>query len=78
MKRSLSEAETAALHNAWMNDVSSWMTPDCLQQYDDLIQQADELGFKGKGKSKGKNKGEKAVLINLLKISWVQGDKLTN
>ena len=58
MKRSLSEEETAALHNAWMNDVSSWMSRDCLQQYDDLIELAKVMDFIGKGKGKGKNNGK--------------------
>ena len=51
-KRSLEKDETRKLHNAWMNDVGAWMSPDCLQQYNDLIQEADELD-KGKGKGSG-------------------------
>ena len=55
LERSLDNAETAKLHNAWMNDVGAWMSPDCLQQYNDLSQEADELD-KGKGKgSAGKS-----------------------
>ena len=38
-----------------MNDVSSWMSQACLKQYNDLIEEADELD-KGKGKGKGKGK----------------------
>ena len=62
-KRSLETWEVQSLHNKWMNDVGSWMTPDCLQQYNDLIQEAEELE-KGKGKgnagklAKGTKKGE--------------------
>lgn len=44
-----------------MNDVGAWMTPGCLQQYNDLLEGAQELGKeKGTGKSKdkkGKSKG---------------------
>ena len=67
-KRSLEKEETRKLHNAWMNDVGAWMSPDCLQQYNDLIQEADELdkgngkgkAKKGRDKGKGKNKGSAA------------------
>ena len=63
-KRSLTHDETKSLHNFWMNDVGAWMSPDCLQQYNDLMQEADELDKgKGKGKAekgwvKGKDKGK--------------------
>ena len=33
-----------------MNDVREWMSLDCLQQFNNLIQEADELD---KGKAKG-------------------------
>ena len=46
------------LQDAWMNDVSAWMSPECLQQYEDLMQRADELDKgKGKGKDTRKDKG---------------------
>ena len=35
-----------------MNDVESWMSPECLHEYRQLVQEADELD-KGKGKNKG-------------------------
>ena len=57
LRRSLSMDETKALHNEWMNDVASWMNPDCLQQYNDLIDEADELD---KNKGKGKRQGKKS------------------
>ena len=57
-KRSLTTEEMRKVHNAWMNDVSAWMSPECLQQYEDLMQQADELDKgKGKGKDTRKDKG---------------------
>ena len=49
-KRSLAETETGALRNAWMNDVRERMSLDCLQHFNNLIQEADELD---KGKAKG-------------------------
>ena len=65
--RSLTEQETSLLHNAWMNDVSQWMSAECLAQHDELLSQAeqdDAAKGKGKGKysaakpaSKGKDKG---------------------
>lgn len=55
LKRSLSEDETRQLHNAWMNDVGAWMTPDCLQKYNYLLEEAEKLG-KEKGKDKYKDK----------------------
>ena len=54
--RSLTYPETTALHNAWMNDIASWMPSDCLKQYNDLIQEADERD-KGKGTGRGAFKG---------------------
>ena len=45
--RSLSEAETTLVHNAWMNDVSAWMNKTCLEQYNELMSQEST---KGKGK----------------------------
>ena len=41
-----------------MNDVGAWMSPDCLQQYNDLMQEADELD-EGKGKGKAKKGWDK-------------------
>ena len=56
-----------------MNDVTEWMSPECLQEYNDLLEQANAKGRgkcsagkpakgkagKGKGKAgKGKGKGE--------------------
>ena len=52
--RSLTSHEMTDLHNAYMNDVSAWMSPECLKTYRELNQAADELD---KGWSKGK-KGE--------------------
>ena len=37
---SLTQDETSSLHNAWMNDVESWMTHECLAEYQRLIAQA--------------------------------------
>ena len=49
--RSLTSVETTNLHNAWMNDVEDWMIPDCLQEYNDYIKEANELDEdKGKGR----------------------------
>ena len=65
-KRSLDYDETTAIHNAWMNDVSDWMSNDCLRQYDFLLERAKELdkqAKKGKGKEKppkGRKKGSVA------------------
>ena len=48
--RSLTEEETKSLHNAWMNDVESWMSEECFGQYERLIEKANELDSnKGKG-----------------------------
>jgi len=63
MHRSLTEAETALLHNAWMNDVGAWMSKDCLDRCNEYIEEADELdrariAGKGRGKSKGKGHGK--------------------
>ena len=60
-RRSLTEEEMRSLHNAWMNDVERWMSPDCLQEYNALISEAEELesyGGKHKGKGRGKSKGK--------------------
>ena len=57
-KRALTQDEARSLHNAWMNDVGAWMSPDCLQKYSDLMQEADELD-KGKGKGKAKKGWDK-------------------
>ena len=46
--RSLSDPETTLVHNAWMNDVSSWMHKECLDQYMGLLSQESTKG-KGKG-----------------------------
>ena len=46
--RSLSEAETTLVHNAWMNDVSAWMNETCLEKYNELMSQESTKG-KGKG-----------------------------
>ena len=51
-KRSLTDQETRHVHNAFMSDVAAWMTSDCLQDYQRLIQEAEELDYYGKG-SKG-------------------------
>ena len=51
-KRSLQKWEMQQLHNQWMNDVGSWMSPDCLKQYNDYIWEATRRD-KGKGKGKG-------------------------
>ena len=48
LKRSLEEPETKDIHNAWMNDVRSWMTPGPLKEYEDLITEANRLD-QGKG-----------------------------
>ena len=65
--RPLDEPEMKALHNAWMNDTSAWMSEHCLVQYNHLLQQGDEINAtkeglipegnasklaKGKGKTK--------------------------
>ena len=53
--RTLSNDETKKIHNAWMNDVGSWMAEDVLAQYQALLREADELDQqKGKGKQGGK------------------------
>ena len=53
--RSLEEWETAKIHNAWMNDVASWMTDEALAQYNEFLRLAQELEeAKGKGKQRGK------------------------
>ena len=31
------------VRNMWMNDVRAWMSPECLQQYYDFIDEEDEL-----------------------------------
>jgi hypothetical protein len=51
-KRSLQKWEQIDLHNQWMNDVASWMSPDCLQEYNEHIWEATRRE-KGKGKGKG-------------------------
>ena len=60
--RSLTEEETALLHNAWMNDVTEWMTAECLDKYETLLREANELDRqKGKGHSnKGKSKAKRS------------------
>ena len=68
-KRSLDNDETKAIHNAWMNDVSDWMSADCLQRYNFLLAQAEELDKQtktGKGKEKPPKGMKKAVLQSLL------------
>ena len=61
--RDLSSAETAEIHNAWMNDVNDWMSNECLQQYYGLIDEADagknSAGKPGKGKASNKNSAGK-------------------
>ena len=53
--RSLEDWETAKIHNAWMNDVASWMTDEALAQYNEFLRLAQELEeAKGKGKQRGK------------------------
>jgi len=37
--RSLTEAETTLVHNAWMNDVADWMSDECLAKYEELMKQ---------------------------------------
>ena len=65
-KRSLDNDETKAIHNAWMNHVDDWMSAECLQTYDLLLEQAEELdeqATNGKGKEKppkGRKKGSAA------------------
>ena len=59
-ERSLDYDETKAIHNAWKNDVSDWMSADCLQTYNDLLTQAEELD-KQKKKGKGKEKPPKGM-----------------
>ena len=54
-ERSLSNDETKAIHNAWMNDVSDWMSADCLQTYNFRLAQADDLDKQTK-KWKGNEK----------------------
>ena len=41
--RSLTAYETTKVHNRWMNDVDYWMSPGCLEEYNEYIRQADEL-----------------------------------
>ena len=59
LKRSLTETECKLVHNAWMNDVSAWMSSDCLQDYNTLIREADALPT-GKSGKKGGGKGSAA------------------
>ena len=65
-KRSLDNDETKAIHNAWMNQVDDWMSAECLQTYDHLLEQAEEVDAqakKGKRKEKppkGRKKGSAA------------------
>ena len=47
-ERDLENWEAIEIHNAWLNDVSDWMNRECLQKYNDLINEADAA----KGKSK--------------------------
>ena len=71
--RPLDEPEMKALHNAWMNDTSAWMSEHCLAKYNALIEQGEEINAnkeawksqglcsisKGKGKvAKGKDKAK--------------------
>ena len=42
-KRALTGGETAALHNAWMDDAESWMPKESFDDYQRLIEQANEL-----------------------------------
>ena len=66
LDRCLTAEETKKIHNLWMNDVKSWMSTECLQQYEKLLAKADEYD-KGKGKGKkgeydkGKGKGKKGT-----------------
>ena len=66
LDRCLTAEETKKIHNLWMNDVKSWMSKECLQQYETLLAKADEYD-KGKGKGKkgeydkGKGKGKKGM-----------------
>ena len=54
--RDLGKDDTAKIHNAWMNDVGSWMTEEALAEYDELLREAGELDLeKGKGKQGGKS-----------------------
>ena len=57
-KRPLTEEGMKPLHNAWMNDVESWMSPECLEAHQHLIEQANELE-RNRGKCKGKGSGGK-------------------
>ena len=60
MDRSLTEEETKTVHNLWMSDVDTWMDAECLQEYQGLLRQADELDTKGKGTGKKGAKGQKS------------------
>ena len=72
--RSLSEAETTLVHNAWMNDVSAWMNKMCLEQYDELVSQESTKG-KGKGSAgKPASSAGKAVLESRV----LQGNRLSS
>ena len=64
--RCLEEPETAKIHNAWMNDVASWMTDEALAQYNEFLRLAQELeGPKEKACSVEKLANPKAVLESL-------------
>ena len=51
-----------------MNDVNDWMSNECLQQYDGLIEEADagknSAGKRGKGKASNKNSAGKPAKGN--------------
>ena len=38
--RSLTNDETALVHNEWMHDVADWMNEECLMQYNQLMAEA--------------------------------------
>ena len=59
--RSLDEHEARLLHNAWMDDVSAWISTECLAQYNQLLTHDSEGKGKGSAAKPADNKGGKRV-----------------
>ena len=72
--RDLNNDEARLVHNAFMNDCEAWMTPECLNDYNRLLAENEQLqnekpakgnknkgcSSRAKGTSKGKGPGQEA------------------
>ena len=83
--RTLTKDETSAIHNLWMNDVSSWMNTECLQKYWNYMREATAADkktctgkSKGKGKGKGTGKAQKAQQLKKQRFNKIVNDIARN